>query len=87
MRAQAGVGRTANVGLDDRRVDRNRRERSTLRSTASANNSAFSSSSNSGPSRFLSFINVDGSGTRPSSAVRQKRRQVNESATSLQSVS
>jgi hypothetical protein len=66
---------------------RKRRERSTLRSTASDKSSALSSSTSAGPSRFVSFISVVGSGTRPSSAIRQKRRHVNESATSLQSVS
>jgi hypothetical protein len=66
---------------------RNRRERSTLRSTANDSSSALSSSSSPGPSRLVSFISVEGSGTRPSSAMRQKRRQVNESDTSLQSVS
>jgi len=66
---------------------RNRRERSTRRSTANANSSALSSSSSSGPSRLVSFTSVDECGTRPSSAIRQKRRQVNESATSLHNVS
>jgi hypothetical protein len=66
---------------------RSRRDRSTFRSTASDNNSALSSSSSPGPSRFDSFINVLGSGTRPSSAIRQNRRHVNESATSRKSVS
>jgi hypothetical protein len=66
---------------------RRRLERSTLRSTASDSSSALSSSTSSGPRRLVSFMRVVGSGTRASSAIRQKRRQVKESATSLQSVS
>src|SRR5713226_7249711 len=55
---------------------RRRRERNTLRSTASASSSALSSSSSSGPSRLVSFISVLGSGTRPTTAIRQKRRHL-----------
>jgi len=66
---------------------RSRRERSTLRSTASASNPRLSSSSSSGPSRLVSFISVVASGTRPATAIRQNRRQVNESDTSPHNVS
>jgi hypothetical protein len=66
---------------------RRRRERSTARSTASESSSSLSSSSSPGPSRFVSLISVEGSGTRPSIPIRQNRRHVNESETSLHSVS
>ena len=66
---------------------RKHRERNTFRSTASASSSAFNSSSSPGPNRLVSFINVVGSGTRPSREILQNRRHVNESVTFRHSVS
>lgn len=49
--------------------------------------SRVSSSTTSGPSRRVSFLSVDSSGTRSPTAIRQKRRSCSESETSRSSVS
>lgn len=58
---------------------------SSLASAALANNASLSPSIGADPQRVVSFINVVGCGTDPSSAMRQNRRQVIESATSRHS--
>ena len=61
---------------------RNRLVRRTFASTALASNASFSPSMATVPQRVVSFINVVGCGTDPSSGIRQNRRQVIESVTS-----
>jgi hypothetical protein len=50
-----------------------------------ANSVSLSPSTAAEPHRVVSFINVVGCGTAPSSGIRQNRRQVIESATSRHS--
>ena len=57
--------------------------RNNLDSAALAKSASLSPSTAADPQRVVSFINVVGCGTAPSSGMRQNRRQVIESATSL----
>ena len=87
---QPEIGRIADVGLDDRRVDPRRpRDEAPLGrpSVARAITASVISSTTSGPSRRTSLRTVDSSGTRSLSAIRQNRRRCNESETSRTSVS
>ena len=59
--------------------------RSSFASAALASNASFSPSTAADPQRVVSFINVVGCGTDPSSPIRQNLRQVIESATSRHS--
>ena len=59
--------------------------RSSFASAALASSASFSPSTAAEPQRVVSFINVVGCGTGPSSGIRQNRRQVIESATSRHS--
>lgn len=56
--------------------------RSSSASAALANSASFNPSTAAAPHRVVSFISVVGSGTAPSSGIRQNLRQVIESATS-----
>jgi len=66
---------------------RNRVVRSSFASAAFANRASLQPSTAAVPQRVVSFINVVGCGTCPSSGIRQNRRQVIESATSRHRVS
>ena len=59
--------------------------RNSLASAALANSASLSPSIAADPHRVVSFINVVGCGTAPSSGIRQNRRQVIESVTSRHS--
>ena len=59
--------------------------RSSFASAALANRVSLSPSTATDPHRVVSFINVVGCGTAPSSGIRQNRRQVIESDTSRHS--
>jgi len=59
--------------------------RSSFASAALANSASLSPSTAADPHRVVSFINVVGCGTDPSSPIRQNRRQVIESVTSRHS--
>jgi len=59
--------------------------RSSFACAAFASNASFSPSTAALPQRVVSFINVVGCGTAPSSGIRQNRRQVIESVTSRHS--
>ena len=61
---------------------RTRLVRNTFASAAFASNASFNPFTAVLPHRVVSFINVVGCGTAPSSGIRQNRRQVNESLTS-----
>ena len=56
--------------------------RNSFASAALANSASLSPSTAALPQRVVSFINVVGCGTDPSSGIRQNRRQVIESDTS-----
>ena len=61
---------------------RSRAVRSSFASAALASSASLQPSTAAVPHRVVSFINVVACGTRPSSGIRQNRRQVIESATS-----
>jgi len=61
---------------------RTRFVRSSLASTALASNASFNPPTAVAPQRVVSFINVVGCGTAPSSGMRQNRRHMIESLTS-----
>ena len=61
---------------------RTRLVRNTFASAALASKASLSPATAALPQRVLSFINVVGCGTDPSSGIRQNRRQVIESLTS-----
>jgi hypothetical protein len=61
---------------------RTRVVRSNLASEALASNTSFNPSTAVAPQRVVSFINVVGCGTTPSSGIRQNRRHMIESLTS-----
>lgn len=77
----------ARLQLDDIdwRTGRIRLVRNNLDSAALAKSASLSPSTAADPQRVVSFINVVGCGTAPSSGMRQNRRQVIESATSRHS--
>jgi len=64
---------------------RSRLVRNSFASAAFASSASFSPSTAAGPQRVVSFINVVGCGTVPSSGIRQNRRHPIESATSRHS--
>jgi hypothetical protein len=66
---------------------RTRAVRSSLSPAALAHNASFSPATAASPHRVVSFISVVGCGTRPSSAIRQNRRQLIESLTSAHKLS
>jgi hypothetical protein len=59
--------------------------RNSFASAALASSTSLSPSTAADPHRVVSFINVVGCGTAPSSGIRQNRRQAIESATSRHS--
>ncbi len=61
--------------------------RTSFAAAALTNRASFSPSTVVGPQRAVSFINVVGFGTDPSSGIRQNRRQAIESFTSRQKLS
>jgi hypothetical protein len=64
---------------------RTRLVRNSFASAALANSASLRPSTTALPHRVVSFINVVGCGTDPSSGIRQNRRQVIESLTSRHS--
>jgi hypothetical protein len=66
---------------------RTRVVRSNFASAALASNASLHPSTAATPHRVVSFINVVGCGTRPSSGTRQNRRHVIESLTSRHKLS
>jgi len=66
---------------------RTRLVRSSLASAALANSASLQPSTAAVPQRVVSFISVVGCGTLPSIGIRQNRRQVIESLTSLHKLS
>lgn len=66
---------------------RNRVIRSSFASAAFANSASLHPSAAAVPHRVVNFISVVGCGTRPSSGIRQNRRQVIESVTSRHKLS
>ena len=60
---------------------RTRAVRNSFAAAAFASSASFNPSTATDPHRVVSFINEVGSGTRPSSGIRQNRRQVIESLT------
>ena len=64
---------------------RTRLVRNSFACAALANSASLSPSTAADPHRVVSFINVVGCGTAPSSGIRQNRRQVIESLTSRHS--
>lgn len=61
--------------------------RTSFASAALASSTSFNPSTAADPQRVVSFISVVGCGTRPSSGIRQNRRQVIESDTSRHKLS
>ena len=82
---QTRVCRIGHVGAHHRGIHPDPIGAQQLRLPASANRVSFSPSTATDPHRVVSFINVVGCGTAPSSGIRQNRRQVIESDTSRHS--